>query len=139
MEQPTRYESAECALVYDGHCRLCVAAKTHLERLESGRSAAPLRLIPYDSPEARRLLREEYRPGRPEVAFLIDSTGKVTRGLDAFLPLLPAIKGGPFLAGFFRLPLIKPFARLLYSLVAKHRYKLFGEVHAPSRESSHRA
>lgn len=137
MEQP-RHESAECALVYDGRCRLCVAAKTHLERLESGRSTAPLRLIPYDSLEARRLLREEYRPGRPDVAFLIDSAGNVTRGLDAFLPLLPALKGGSFLAGFFRLPIIKPFARQLYSLVAKYRYLVFGEVHAPTRESSYR-
>lgn len=137
MKQPTGNGWAGCTLVYDGRCRLCVAAKTQLERLEAGGSGAPLRMIPYDDEEARGLLRETYRPGRPEVAFLIDSTGKITRGLDAFLPFLPAIRGGHFLAGIFRLPLVKPLARLLYAIVAKYRYRLFGEVHSPHRGSSH--
>ncbi|BFU96181.1 MAG: protein of unknown function [Nitrospira sp.] len=137
MKQPTDNGLAGCTLVYDGRCRFCVAAKNQLERLEAGGSESPLRMVPYDDEEARGLLREAYRPGRPEVAFLIDSTGKITRGLDAFLPFLPAMRGGPFLAGFFRLPLVKPFARLLYAVVAKHRYRLFGEVHPPRRGSSH--
>ncbi|HMU55798.1 MAG TPA: DUF393 domain-containing protein [Nitrospira sp.] len=136
-KQPPRGGSADCTLVYDGHCRLCVSAKTQLERLGAERPGGALRMVPYDDEEAKRLLREAYRPGRPDVAFLIDSEGKITKGLDAFLPLLPTMKGGTLLAGLFRLPLVKPFARLLYRVVAKHRYRLFGEVRPPHGQSSH--
>jgi len=139
IEQPAARESADCTLVYDGHCRLCVTAKTQLEQRTAGRSGTPVRMVPYDGDEARRLLGAAYRPGRPDVAFLVDSRGNVTNGLDAFLPLLPALKGGAFLAGFLRLPLVKPLARLLYRVVAKYRYRLFGESRSPQGPSSLRS
>jgi len=136
LDQPAGHESADCILVYDGQCRLCVAAKTRLERAAASRSGMSLRMVPYDDEEAKRLLRDVYVPGRPDAAFLIDSTGHVTQGLDAFLPLLPVMRGGAFLAGFFRLPLVKPLARLLYRMVATHRYRFFGEARSPQGPSS---
>lgn len=136
IQRPAIQGSAPCTLVYDGHCQLCVTAKTQLEQRTAGRSETPVRMVPYDGEEARRLLGSAYRPGRPDVAFLIDSTGTITTGLDAFLPLLPAMRGGAVLARFFRLPLIRPMARLLYRMVAKHRYRLFGEARLPQEPSS---
>jgi len=85
-------------------------------------------MIPYQSDEARRLLGPRYRSGRPDAAFLVAPDGRITSGLDAFLPLLPGLKGGRVLAWFFTLPFVKPLGYWLYSLVAKYRYALFGEV-----------
>ena len=49
------------------------------------------------SDEAKLALGREYRPGRPETAFLIRPSGEVLKGLDAFLPLVPNLPGGKLL------------------------------------------
>ena len=115
-------------LVYDGQCRLCVTAKNGLEQLRGESHADELRLIPYQSEEAKQVLGAHYRPGRPPAAFLVHPDRTIATGLDAFLPLLPGLKGGHPLARFLSLPLVKPFAYLAYRLVARYRYRLFGEV-----------
>jgi len=104
---------------------MCVTAKGGLERLSEGRQ---LRMIPYQSEEARRLLGARHHGGRPEAAFLVTADGKIAGGLDAFLPLLPGLRGGRVLAGLFAIPFVKPLADCVYRLVARHRYRLFGEV-----------
>lgn len=113
-------------LIYDGRCRMCVTAKDGLNRMNSEGEA--LRMIPYQSEEAKQLLGSRYRDGRPDAAFLVSADGEIASGLDAFLPLLPGLKGGRILAGLFAFPFAKPLGYWVYRLVAKYRYKLFGEV-----------
>lgn len=122
----------DCLLLYDGQCRLCVTAKKGLERLATEQAGEAVRMIAYQSEEARVLLGDRYRAGRPDVAFLVRPNGEVAGGLEAFLPLLPGLKGGPVLAALFRLPLAKPLGHLLYRFVARYRYRLFGEVPLPA-------
>ena len=105
---------------------MCVTAKDGLERMNS--VAGSLRMIPYQSEEAKRLLGPRYRDGRPDAAFLVGADGEIASGLDAFLPLLPGLKGGRVLTRLFALPLVKPLACRLYRLLAKYRYQVFGEV-----------
>jgi len=128
MTKDRHSTSAGCLLVYDGQCRLCVTAKEGLERLGVQDEATAVRLIPYQSEEAKRALGATYRPGRPDVAFLVQPNGVIQQGLDAFLPLLPGLRGGRFLAAILSVPVIRPFAYLMYRLVARYRYYLFGEV-----------
>jgi predicted DCC family thiol-disulfide oxidoreductase YuxK len=128
MGEEHRATSDECLLVYDGRCRLCVTAKEGLERLGTQNETKVVRMIPYQSEKAREVLGAAYRPGRPDVAFLVQPNGVIRQGLDAFLPLLPGLRGGRFLATFLSVPLVKPFAYMLYRLVARYRYHLFGEV-----------
>ncbi len=139
--------SQACLLVYDGQCRLCVTAKRGLERLEARADATPIRMIPYQSDEAKQALGESYRPGRPDAAFLVHPNGEIARGLDAFLALLPGLKGGRVLSVLLSLPLVKPFGYLLYWFVARYRYAVFGKVPLdgasgspgkPSREIPHK-
>jgi predicted DCC family thiol-disulfide oxidoreductase YuxK len=118
----------DCLLLYDGQCRLCVAAKKGIEQLEAESASNNVRMIMYQSEEARQVLGTRYRTGRPDAAFLVRPNGELTSGLDAFLPLLPGLKGGRFLAVLFKLPLVRPLGYLLYWFVARYRYRLFGEV-----------
>ena len=120
--------SQTCLLIYDGQCRLCVTAKKGLERLETHADAAQVRMVPYQSEEAKQALKEGYRPGRPNAAFLVRPNGEIARGLDAFLALLPGLKGGRVLAAFLSFPLVKPLGYLLYWFVARYRYSIFGTV-----------
>lgn len=128
MAGPSDRASEPCLLVYDGECRLCVTAKKGLERLETHADAAPVRMIPYQSEEAKQALGKSYRPGRPNAAFLVHPDGEVARGLDAFLALLPGLKWGRALTALLSFPLVKPFGYLLYWFVARYRYAVFGQV-----------
>ena len=102
--------------------------KKGLERLETHADATPIRMVPYQSEEAKQALGESYRPGRPNAAFLVRPNGEIARGLDAFLALLPGVKGGRALSVLLSLPLVKPFGYLLYWFVARYRYSIFGKV-----------
>jgi len=112
-------------LIYDDQCRLCVTAKEGLERVGPEQD---VRFVPYQSEEAARRLGSAYRPGRPDAAFLVEGDGTISRGLDAFLPLVPGLRGGRVLHAILKVPLIRPLAERGYRLVARHRYKLFGSV-----------
>jgi predicted DCC family thiol-disulfide oxidoreductase YuxK len=118
----------QCLLIYDGDCRLCVTAKAGLERWGGESPDQPVRFVPYQSDEAVRRLGAEYRPGRPDVAFLVRPDGTIQRGLEAFLPLLPGLPGGRLFLILARIPFLKPLAVLAYRLVARNRYRWFGAV-----------
>ncbi len=133
MAQGSQNQGSERILIYDGQCRLCVTAKEGLERLEGARLDGKVRFVPYQSEEAARCLGSEYRPGRPDVAFLVDADGRVSRGLDAFLPMLPGLRGGRLLLAMMRIPVLKPLAYLAYRIVARYRYRWFGQVHLQDR------
>ena len=112
-------------LIYDDQCRLCVTAKEGLERERAG---TDVRFVPYRSDEAVRRLGADYKPGRPDAAFLVEGDGTISRGLDAFLPLVPGLRGGRVLQAVLKVPLVRPLADFAYRFVARHRYKLFGSV-----------
>ena len=130
MEQPSvqhegqRAES-ERLLIYDAQCRLCVTAKEGVERLGQD---LDVRWVPYQSDEAKARLGAQYRAGRPDVAFLVERDGTIKKGLDAFVPLLPGLRGGRILQTLMRIPFLRPLAYLIYRVIARYRYRLFGSV-----------
>lgn len=128
MPGPSDRATQTCLLVYDGECRLCVTAKKGLDRLETHADATSIRMVPYQSEEAKQALGESYRPGRPNVAFMVHPNGEIARGLDAFLALLPGLKGGRVLSVLLSFPLVKPIGYLVYWFVARYRYAVFGKV-----------
>jgi predicted DCC family thiol-disulfide oxidoreductase YuxK len=128
MADPSDRASQACLLVYDGQCRLCVTAKKGLEQLGTYADATAIRMVPYQSEEAKQALGESYRPDRPNAAFLVRPNGEIAHGLDAFLAFLPGLKGGRVISVLLNLPLGKPFGYLLYWFVAQYRYSIFGKV-----------
>jgi predicted DCC family thiol-disulfide oxidoreductase YuxK len=117
-----------CLLIYDGECRLCVATKQKLEQVGIGQAGSDVQFVAYQSEEAKRILGQSYRLGRPDMAFLVRPSGEVHQGLEAFLPLAPSLPGGRFLLWCLRIPLAKRLAEWGYRMIAKHRYRLFGEA-----------
>src|SRR6266545_6833226 len=112
-------------LIYDGQCRLCVTAKETLERRAD---AGDVRFVPYQSEEAAHCLGSDYTSGRPDAAFLVEDDGTIKKGLDAFAPLLPGLRGGWLLLALWRVSWLRPLAYALYRLVARYRYQWFGAV-----------
>lgn len=117
-------------LIYDGQCRLCVTAKEGLERIFD---TPGVRFVPYRSEEAVRRLGGLYKPGRPDAAFLVESDGTISHGLDAFVPLLPGLPGGRVMLLFLRIPFLRPLTHLAYRIIARNRYRWFGEIKTPAR------
>ena len=84
--------------------------------------------MPYQSEEAARCLGQDYQSGRPDAAFLVEADGTIKRGLDAFVPLLPGLRGGWLLLALWRMPILRPIAYMLYRVIARYRYRWFGTV-----------
>lgn len=123
----------QVTLIYDANCRLCVTAKRGIQKLGRDRPTTDIRFLPYQSEEAARHLGTDYVAGRPEIAFLVRG-GELRKGLDAFLPLLPGIRGGAFISSLLQIPWLRPTAYWLYRIVARYRYQLFGQVPASKTE-----
>lgn len=117
-----------CRLIYDGNCRLCVSTKHKLEQAGVGLVGSDVQFLPYQSDEARLLLGERYRHGRPDMAFLVHPSGDISSGLDAFVPFIPNMRGGRFLSWILKFTAVKSLAVWCYRLIARHRYRLFGET-----------
>ena len=115
-------------LIYDGNCRLCVAAKEGLGRAGMGEAGSGVRMIPYESQEAASALGEQYRPGPPSMAYLISPAGGVSQGVDAFLPLMHGLPGGKFVRWMLKWSITRRLAERVYRWIARHRYRLFGAV-----------
>lgn len=126
-----RLSTQVCLLVYDEACRLCVSTKQKLEKLGVGQAESDVRFLAYQSEAVKRILGSNYRAGRPDMAFLIRPSGEVLQGLDAFLPLVSNLPGGKLLLWWLRFPSAKRLAEWGYRLVARHRYRWFGEAEPP--------
>ncbi|NGZ03711.1 MAG: hypothetical protein CV090_11750 [Nitrospira sp. WS238] len=128
VQPQSRLPEESCRLVYDAECRLCVSRRSKLERMTMGRAGTDIRFVAYQSEEAVKALRPHFCPGRPKTAFLIRPSGKVLRGVEAFLPFVPNLPGGKFLLWALRLPFVIPLAEWGYQIIASHRYRWFGSV-----------
>lgn len=125
-------KEVERLVIYDDECRMCVTAKEGLDRLGG---QADVRFVPYQSKEAARSLGNAYRPGRPDVAYLVEPDGTIRLGLDAFLQLLPGLPGGRWLLALVKMPALRPLAYWGYRVVARNRYRWFGTVEkTPTRD-----
>lgn len=111
-------------LIYDSHCRLCVAVKQKLER---ARLSGQTEFVPYASQKARERLGRNYQPGqRPPMAYWVDERGTIVGGLEAFLSVTTGLKIGTGFMFFWRFRVCRVILLALYKLVATHRYRWFG-------------
>ncbi len=118
-EVPTGLQSGY--LIYDSHCRLCVAVKRKLEQVES---FGQIEFVPYESQKAVEYLGKRYQADcRPSMAYWVDKNGTVIGGLEAFLPGLTSRKIFMF---FWRFRSWRLIMFALYRFVARHRYRWFG-------------
>lgn len=111
-------------LIYDSHCRLCVAVKRKFEQAES---CGRIQFVPYESQRASECLGPHHQPGQPPpMAYWVDENGTIVGGLEAFLPLLAGLTSGKIFMFFWRFRVYRRLLLALYQLVARHRYRWFG-------------
>jgi len=109
-------------LIYDSHCRLCVAVKRTLEQ-----RSADIQFVPYESRKAAECLGKNYQADRrPPMAYWVGEQGTIVGGLEAFFPFLDGLWIGKTFMFFWRFRLYRHAMIALYGFVAKYRYHWFG-------------
>jgi predicted DCC family thiol-disulfide oxidoreductase YuxK len=137
--------SEQLIVLYDGNCILCLKSVDGLSKLKT---TVPLKLLPLQEADVAELF-----PGDTSVNDLlaqihvIERQGEeqhVFRGPDAVVRILRTVPSLAWLEKIYRLPGCKSIASLLYRLIAKYRYQLFGkkddcdsgacQIHRPTRK-----
>ena len=98
MASPSDSEPQACLLVYNGQCRLCVAAK------QPHADASPIQMVPYQSEEARQALGSPIGLVVPTQHSWFARMGGGANGFDAFLAFLPGFEGGRVLSALLSVP-----------------------------------
>jgi predicted DCC family thiol-disulfide oxidoreductase YuxK len=119
--------SAPMVLLYDGDCRFCTSSAAALAR-----RFGPARL------ETRDFQKEGVLAALPGVSYdacmrrmhLVFPDGRVYAGPEGFARLLATTPFVGWLAYLYYVPGIRQVAELVYALVAKHRYRVFGRTDA---------
>lgn len=110
-------------IVFDGHCVLCSANARFVLRNDTG---GRFRLAAMQGEAGARLMRQAgVDPADPDTLILVEGQ-RVLRDSDAVLAIWAGL-GWPWRAGgVFRL-VPRPLRDAVYRLVARNRYRLFGQ------------
>lgn len=112
-------------VLYDGRCGFCLRLRQWAERQ---RTTVPVRFVPQQHPEARRLFPGlvfgHDRRGRPSELVVVDPAGRVFRDTDAYLAILSVMRRYKQLARQMRRPAFRPLTRRFFKLAAAQRHRL---------------
>src|SRR4249920_3513733 len=112
------------ALLYDGHCRFCVAQAARLDRATGGR----LELLDFRAPGVLGRFPQVDAAGCERAMQFVHPDGRVAAGAEAAreaFKLRPALRPVAWLMG---LPGLRQLAAAGYRAIAANRYRLGGRV-----------
>lgn len=113
-------------LLYDGHCVLCMRSVETLHKLKTN---AVLETIPLQHADLNALLPDTaYEKLQAQIHVIDSESGHVYKGADAIVFVVSTVSSLRWLSALYRFPGLKPVADFLYRWIAKHRYKLFGQL-----------
>ncbi|WP_135555030.1 thiol-disulfide oxidoreductase DCC family protein [Paenibacillus cymbidii] len=115
----------QLTVLYDETCVLCRRTVDTLGKL---RTTAKLVMLPLQSAPSAMLPAGYAREELLAQLHVIDEDGRLYRGADAIFRIMRSVPSLRFVAPLYRIPGMKPLADSIYRIVAKHRYRLFGQV-----------
>jgi len=112
-------------LLYDGECNLCLNTVALLRKI---RTTADLIMVPLQEAPPELLPMGVAREELLAQLHVTDGSGKLYRGPEAVVRIMRTVPSLRWIGFLYRLPGMKKPAELLYRLIAKHRYRLFGRT-----------
>ena len=111
-------------ILYDGHCRLCIAAAKQFQRLLGGHGT-----------QLRSFREEEVLAAYPGIPLercehglqLIQADGRIFEGAEAVVQALGRRPAGKLLFVYY-VPGLRQVADWLYGLVARYRFRIAGRA-----------
>lgn len=117
-------DDARPVLLYDGHCRFCLAQGERLARWTGGR----IRLVSFRDPG----VLARYPSLTPEACDaamqLVLPEGRIAAGMEAAARALALRRPLAPLAALYFVPGIRQIADALYRVLARNRFRLGGKV-----------
>lgn len=111
----------DAVLVYDGDCRVCIAAKRFVKAFDWGRR---IRTVPVQHSDATRLLAN-LDPDRRMSAFHVVVDGRTSSGGDGVLELLGVLSlGGGTLEFAADMPTLRRMSARMYAMLHRVRDRL---------------
>jgi predicted DCC family thiol-disulfide oxidoreductase YuxK len=114
-------QSEAIIVLFDGYCVLC----SHFAQRLIKCLGSQIRLIPMQSSEGQKKLQHHLLSSIPNEVVIIKDKKAIT-GVAAVIQLMKMSKGICQLAGKIIQLVPHPFSQLIYRLVARYRYRLFG-------------
>lgn len=112
-------------MLYDGHCRFCTqAAKKFARRLGPAR----VKTVNFQDDGVLASFPGLTHEACMKKMQVITPDGKVYAGAGAVARLLRSFRFVGWVTYLYYVPLLKQLVDLLYALIAKYRYKLFGKA-----------
>ncbi len=108
-------------LIYDDKCEICNLGIEKVEKLDK---TGLIKLVPLSDPQVPSHIKLPSKEALNKHMHLISPDGKTYRGVDALAEMLEIFPESRIASRVAAIPLMKPLARLFYSMVAKNRMKL---------------
>jgi predicted DCC family thiol-disulfide oxidoreductase YuxK len=110
-------------VLYDGHCRFCTRSARRLQRVVG---ASRLEIRSFQTPGVLEAFPGVSHEACMQRIHLVLANGRVFRGAEAIARALASIPVVGLAAFLYYVPVIRECSEWLYSVVARHRYRLFG-------------
>jgi Uncharacterized protein conserved in bacteria len=121
--------SSSLIALYDGQCNLCLATMDKLRKLDSQEPVEWVSIQAYQRGEYRALPALTNVPAEQLMAqmHVIDSSGRLYSGSEGVMRLLRNVRSLRWIGAIGEWPGFRGISRLIYKLVARNRYRLFGK------------
>ena len=119
-------------VIYDGHCKFCLAQVSRLARWDT---RGVLTFLSLHDPEVAERYPDLSHDALMEQMFVVDTTGRRYAGAEAFRFLTRQLPWLWPLAPWLHVPLSLPFWKWAYRQVAKRRYR-WGRTDAMCEEDA---
>ena len=116
--------ASRAVLIYDGECSMCRASALWLLRRAEAGGARDLEILPCRSPVRRQRFPSMTDEACMQAMQLVLPDGHVLAGADAVPEILRRIPRWRWVAALFDLPRARPFARRVYTWIARNRMKI---------------
>lgn len=113
-------------VIYDGSCGFC---RSQVARLARWDTQSRLAFVPLQDPAVLERYPDLTRERLLQEMVVVDRSGRRHGGADAFRYLSRRIRQLWWLAPWMHIPGSMPLWRLVYRLVARHRYRLWSRRH----------
>lgn len=117
--------AAAAILLYDGHCRLCVAGARRLSALGRRGAVEPR---DFQRPGALEAFPGLTRDECLRAMVFVRPDGRRVHGAQAVAEVLATRRGMGLLARAYYLPGLRALCDAAYAWIARHRYRLFGRA-----------
>jgi predicted DCC family thiol-disulfide oxidoreductase YuxK len=121
-------------VLYDGSCSLCRASVARLRKMDHG---GHIELLDLHDPQASARFPQVDREEAMRLMQAVDSTGRVYSGVDAWARIGLTLPGWKLVAWLLLVPGIHFLAGVVYSWVARNRYRWNKEICADGSCSLH--